>query len=901
MTEKNIIKVIQRSITDISLGRVERTFNALVSVGIVGLAIAVILSIIFNDTLYNVIFMSVVWALVSLIYILTLVFRKTKLASNIFAVILIFVFLPVNFFQVGGFFSGAVSMFIFAMTYVCLVIESRIKYFYLAANFVIMFLCCCFQYLHPEYEANFTREMLASDTLISMSVVSILLSVMILFQIKIFKAENELAQKQKKEIEELNLAQNRFFSSMSHEIRTPINTIVGLNEMILREDISEEAAEDAVRMQSAGKMLLSLVNDILDLSKIDAGKMEIVSAPYDTGKMLSEIVNMVWFSTKEKGLEFRLNIDGSIPARLIGDEMRIKQILVNILNNAIKYTPKGRVTLSIQCEKSASDAGAVNMVYSVTDTGIGIKQENIPHLFSVFKRVDIEKTRFIEGTGLGLSIVKQLVDLMGGTIEVNSIYTQGSNFIITIPQAAEGDEELDGTAIEERHGISRGKYAARFEAPKARILVVDDNEANLLVAEKLLRETQAKIDTASSGAECLKKTLQNHYDLIFMDHLMPEMDGIECLREIRKQRDGQNMDTPAVALTANAESDNKMLYRREGFDGYILKPVSGRQLEGELLRHLPHELVNVIAEDEVNEIFESPIHSGGHKAPLMIATDYSADIPHELAKKNGITLLPAAVETDKGEFFDIIEIDQDGIMRYIQDGGKKIASMDHKPEEYSRFFADCLAEAQHVIYISLSAAVVKHFAAASETARSFSSVAVFDSWHLSSGLGLMVLKAAEFARQGMETEEILEELTRLRTRIQTSFVVNDTKYLRDAGRISKTACKICDALLLHPVVVLKKGRMTVSSIKVGTESVFWKKYINWVLQSPASIDKSIVFVTYVGIEEQKLREIEKAIRSKVNFEHIYFQKASASISANCGPGTFGVVFMRKQHIGGGGV
>ena len=248
------------------------------------------------------------------------------------------------------------------------------------------------------------------------------------------------ANRQHLEIEKLNKAQNGFFSNMSHEIRTPINTIIGLNEMILREDVSEEVMEDAANIRSAGKLLLNLINDILDMSKIQSGRMQLINGPYQTGEMLSDLVGMMWIRAKEKKLEFRVDVSPDLPNELIGDDVRIKQILINVLNNAIKYTKEGSVSLSVQCEYT--DENTCNMIYSVTDTGVGIKPEDIPYLFSAFKRVDEDSNKHIEGTGLGLSIVKQLVDLMGGKVTVNSVYTKGSTFIIEIPQVCENQEKM---------------------------------------------------------------------------------------------------------------------------------------------------------------------------------------------------------------------------------------------------------------------------------------------------------------------------------------------------------------------------------------------------------------------------------------------------------------------------
>ena len=305
------------------------------------------------------------------------------------------------------------------------------------------------------------------DSFISLLLTMSAVSIMITFVLRLYKLENEKSQARKKEIEELNASQNHFFSSMSHEIRTPINTIIGLNEMILREDVSSEVAEDAANIQSASKMLLHLINDILDMSKLESGQMTLSSEPYNIGDMLSDVVGMLWIRAKEKGLEFHVDLEPDMPAGYLGDEVRMKQILINVLNNSIKYTKTGSVTLSIQSEER--EDGIANVIYTITDTGIGIKKENIPYLFTAFKRVDEERNKYIEGTGLGLSIVKQFVDMMGGKITVNSVYTKGSTFIIEIPQRITDESAVGEFGIENRAALKEKKvYHKSFEAPDAR-------------------------------------------------------------------------------------------------------------------------------------------------------------------------------------------------------------------------------------------------------------------------------------------------------------------------------------------------------------------------------------------------------------------------------------------------
>ena len=546
-----ILKKLHRIIGDNNMDIQERLFRILVLIGLFGLLVGITAGIISGESIVNNVAMIIALLFFATVTYISIRFHKIQTGAVIMGSIIIYVVMPFNFVTTGGIYGGAPIWCLFGMFYVCLVIGGKIKYVLITSGFIVYAVLYYIAYRYPSLIVQHTVEMAYTDSLATLAIVTVIICGMILYQNAIYRMENAIAKKQKKEIEELNHMQNRFFSSMSHEIRTPINTIIGLNEMILRETDSDEVAADARNIQSASKMLLTLINDILDMSKIESGKMDIVPVSYDVGAMLSDIVNMIWVRAREKGLEFHIDIDRTMPSQMFGDEVRIKQVLINVLNNAVKYTSEGSVTLSIQCKRT--DGGRVQVIYSVTDTGMGIKKENIPYLFSAFKRVDEEKNRYIEGTGLGLSIVKQLVELMGGDIAVNSVYTKGSVFVITIPQEIVGENEIGELDLETRHAINARKhYKQSFEAPNAHILVVDDNETNLLVVEKLLRDTKVKIDTVTSGAECLKKTLQIRYDVIFMDHLMPVMDGIECFHALRTQTGGLNQDTAVVALTANA-------------------------------------------------------------------------------------------------------------------------------------------------------------------------------------------------------------------------------------------------------------------------------------------------------------------------------------------------------------
>lgn len=888
----NLKKLIQ-TIGDCNRSRQERIFRLLAMMGLMGLAVGIAFGIADGENINNTIMMIVAFVLLLCIAYFTIHYHKIQLGTGFIAFFIIYFVLPYNFLTTGGIYGGGPIWFMMGVILVCLVVENKIKYFLIASSFVTYAVGYYIAYFHPKMVTQHSLEMAYIDSFATLNTVTILICGMILLQNAIYRSEYETTQKQKREIEELNQMQNRFFSSMSHEIRTPINTIIGLNEMILREDISDEVAADAKSIQGASKMLLTLINDILDMSKIESGSMDIVPVAYDVGAMLSDIVNMIWVRAREKGLEFHIDVDQAMPSQLYGDEVRIKQILINVLNNAVKYTSEGSVMLSIQCKRQEN--GHAQVTYSVTDTGMGIKKENIPFLFSAFKRVDEEKNRYIEGTGLGLSIVKQLVELMKGDIAVNSVYTKGSTFVITIPQEIIGEAEIGELNLEERHSMNaRQHYKQSFEAPKAHVLIVDDNEANLMVAEKLLRDTKVNIDTASGGAECLKKTLQKRYDTIFMDHLMPEMDGVECLHKIRKQAGGLNHNTPVVALTANAGGENQALYRREGFDGYLLKPVSGIQLETELLKHLPKELVTMIKTDNSIGMVQSPVLKHIKKLPILISTDSASDLPEYLIEKYQIAVMPYRVVTEGGEFIDGVETETDGILSYMGGTEKRVLSEAPEASDYEEYFAGQLIRAYYIIHIALAKNASKAYDNALEASKTFDNVIVIDSGHLSSGMGLMALHAAECAANGMTHDAIVKEMESIKKRVKTSFIVTDTEYLTRSGRVSQRIDSFCRSFMIHPVIVLRNSSMKVESLRIGTRYYAWKRYIASALSIRGKIDKRVLFITYVGLTEGDLNEIIEQVKSKVPFEHIICQVASPAVATNCGPGTFGLLFMQKD-------
>ena len=438
---------------------------------------------------------------------------------------------------------------------------------------------------------------------------SLLVGLYVLFVFALIQQIIEInaVQKERNEANELAIARTRFLANMSHEIRTPINSILGMNEMILKENDNPTISNYAKMISESGTILLALINDVLDFSKIQSGMSEIRKHIYNPRVVLGRICNMAKERAMSKGLEIKIGELAGFPETLYGDGRHIAQVLMNLLSNAIKYTDSGCVTFTSECRKNEEGC---QVIFHVSDTGRGIKSEDVDSIFNPFVRKNLKENRNIQGTGLGLSITKQLVELMGGTITVESVFGKGSTFCVKIPQEiTEGKEAEDielqddifATADVEQYGqrlseISEEAASLRgidenYIAPEARVLVADDVPSNLIVVKEFLKETQIILDTVESGRDAIKKCKTTKYDVILMDHMMPEPDGIQTMHLIRENKESLNRDTPMIILTANAIKGSRDMYFDEGFDNYLSKPVQSSYLLRMVRKYLPQTKV----------------------------------------------------------------------------------------------------------------------------------------------------------------------------------------------------------------------------------------------------------------------------------------------------------------------
>lgn len=463
-----------------------------------------------------------------------------------------------------------------------------------------------------------------------------------------------------------NEAKSQFLSNMSHEIRTPINAVLGFDEMIIRETRERGTLKYATDIKTAGETLLQLINDILDLSRIESGRLEIEDRKFDLSEMLNGLISMADVQASNKGLQLMTHINPDIPSFLRGDEMRVRQCAMNILSNAVKYTEEGTVTLNV--DYLTIDSHTIELTIQVTDTGIGIKKEDLERIFTPYERLEEGLERHIQGTGLGLDIVRRILEKMGSRLEVRSIYGEGSTFFFTLRIPVEGWEPLgDVFKRYEETKLEMNRYHESFQAPDARILVIDDTNMNLMVIRGLLKRTRIQIDTADSGREALQMICREQYDMIFIDHKMPGMDGIETLHAMDALEGSLNKDTIKVALTANAISGAREEYIGVGFDDYLSKPINMDKLEKMLIQYIPKDLIvmegdeGYVAFVEEGANYQDVEQTGEEEVDLSEFDDLQGiDIKVALKNCDQVDILREALY----EFYVTIEKKSEDIQRF---------------------------------------------------------------------------------------------------------------------------------------------------------------------------------------------------------------------------------------------
>ncbi|MCR5336958.1 MAG: response regulator [Lachnospiraceae bacterium] len=478
------------------------------------------------------------------------------------------------------------------------------------------------------------------------------------------KVYQHLSQlKEQKELADLaNNAKSIFLAKMSHEIRTPINAVLGMDEMILRETDNSQIRNYATDIRTAGRTLLTIINDILDFSKIETGKIEIVPSEYDVSSMIYDLSNMTIFKAKAKDLAFHLSVQPEIPSKLFGDDVRIRQVLTNILSNAVKYTKEGSVDFRVLMKEGPDDDDNVVLTFEVEDTGIGIKPEDMDKLLIEFERIDSIKNTSVQGTGLGMAITSRMLTMMDTNLEIKSEYGKGSVFSFDLTQKVMDKSPIGDFDERIRQHLKRSTgYVSSFKAPDARVLVVDDNGINLKVFASLLKETKIRITEAMNGPDAIDLAKSMHFDIIFMDHMMPGMDGITAMKEIRRIKDGPNQDTPILVLTANAVVGSKEMYLKEGFDNFISKPIISAELEDMIRRFLPSEKVIIRGELPDEELI--PEKSADKDENKEMPPVFGVDWQMALMRLKDQNILMSVVR----EFAETIDIQADKL-QHLKEG-----------------------------------------------------------------------------------------------------------------------------------------------------------------------------------------------------------------------------------------
>ncbi|MDE6664551.1 MAG: DegV family EDD domain-containing protein [Lachnospiraceae bacterium] len=869
----------------------ERIFRMLILIGGSILIMGIVECLIIMDVKIIVIPMTCFLLILLAVLLITFKYHKIDISAAIVAFLIILVIFPAMFFLSGGLEGGATLWFALGILYVFMMFSGKRLAFFLTLSIVVDIATYVYGYYHPESIMPMdSRAAAYIDSVFAVFAVGLCGGCILKAQMKMFDVERSVARRQQEELKEIGRSKNNFFASMSHEIRTPINTIVGLNEMILRESGEETVREYSQSINSASKMLLNLINDLLDLSQMEMKKMEIVPIEYKTVELFGNLIDMIRVRMAEKKLDFYIDIDETLPSVLMGDMKRVAQVILNVLTNAVKYTNEGAVTFTVIADSVSGDDVCLKIV--VADTGIGIRKEDLEHIYDSFKRADAKKNIKVEGSGLGLSITKQLVDLMDGEIMVDSIYTKGSIFTIILPQKVIDAEPIGDVKFLKRGSEAFKEYQPKFEAPEARVLIVDDNNMNSMVASKLLKETKVKVDVARSGKECLEMTKRKFYNVILMDYMMPQMDGVETLKALRRQENGLCRDSAVIVLSANSAAESGWHYLEAGFDGYLEKPIQGELLEAEILKFIPDDIIEYKAsgDEEYDEYAEVRRVSRRRKRKVVITTDCVSDLPGSLIDKYGIGIMYLYIKTESGRFADVLEITSDNLIGYMTDTTSSAVADSVSVEEYEEFFANMLTQAEEVIHISMAQNIGKSFSSLMAAAEGFDHVHIIDSSQMSCGQALIVLYGAKLAMEGYSVAQICEEVNKVKGHVFSRYIMPAANIFYEHGFTGRINAKMCEILGLHPVIKMKQSRMVMSGVRCGKLENAWKRFIRRHLRRKGKINRDIVYISHAGCSVEQQELIRREVLRCIPFERVIMQRTSVSIACNSGIGTFGLAY-----------
>ena len=891
---KKVWKKFYKNLFSSEIDLRERLFRVILVCGLVILLVATVETIIVQSSLgiimpYLVMILSVTAALYA-----TVVLKKTTLAIWGIGMVLNIVVLPEVFLTSGGVHGGAATWLLMGILYNTLMFDGKA---FIRMQFMTVCIDCilyAIAFRFPDYVKGYASESdVYLDSLFSVIMVGLCVGAVFKYQILLFHRGQGTMLHQKEEIEKLVQSKSKMFANVSHEIRTPLNSILLLDEMIIKESKDEQIRDYGKKIKNSSTVLLSLINDILDVSQIEMGKMKICEMPYNTKEMFAQIVDIINVRAQNKNLKFEVDISDSLPLVLYGDQKRMEQILLNLLTNAVKYTEVGRVTLRVDVEEDEEKEKGVRLVITVSDTGIGIRKEDLEDLYNIFQRIEENKHWRIEGSGLGLFITKQLVDMLGGTITVDSIYKKGTAFTVSLYQKVVERVEEEDTYIPQR--TKDGSFHTCFQAPKARILIVDDNVLNASLEAKLLEETMMQIDTAQNGEECLLLTMKKAYNVIFIDYHMNGMNGGETLEAIRKQQNGLCREARVILLTAAAREEAEKTCDKYGFDGYLEKPVQGPKLEQAILSHLPESYITLMEEMLPNQhgVPQPIAKTKKRKKKVLITTDCICDISQENAEKMQIKILYLYIKTEHGRFRDTKEIGADYIEEYLSASGSTAWVNSASVEEFEEFFSEALEEAENVIHISMAKNAGKSYENATNAARSFAHVDVIESGQITAGEGVMVFCAANDVAMGMSKEEVLKHMEYLKTRIDNTIIMKDVHGLVRSEKISVRGSKLLELSGVHPVFSMKHSAMKLHKIYRGDLHSAWNKSIRQKMLFRRKISNKLLVISYVGCTKEEVEDLKSKIIKLFPFENVVLQKASFSCACIAGNRSIAFSFIKN--------